>query len=62
MNSQSRIRRLPPVCVLGVINRRADPGSITYYVIPETRLADYLDTASSLHGWSIRLLGEGETQ
>jgi hypothetical protein len=28
--------------VLGVMNRRADPGSITYTVIPETRLADYL--------------------
>jgi hypothetical protein len=28
--------------VLGVMNRRADPGSITCTVIPETRLADYL--------------------
>ncbi len=29
--------------VLGVMNRRADPGSITYTVIPQTRLADYLE-------------------
>lgn len=48
--------------VLGVMNRRADPESITYTVIPETRLANYLDTASALHGWAIRKIGEGETQ
>ncbi len=29
--------------VLGVMNRRADPGSITSTVIPQARLADYLD-------------------
>jgi len=29
--------------VLGVMNRRADPGSITHTVVPETRLADYLE-------------------
>ncbi len=29
--------------VLGMMNRRADPGSITYTVIPQTRLADYLE-------------------
>ncbi len=44
------------------MNRRADPESITYTVIPQTRLADYLDTASALHGWAIRIIGEGETQ
>jgi len=29
--------------VLSVMNRRADPGSITYTVVPEMRLADYLE-------------------
>ena len=29
--------------VLGVTNRRADPGAITYTVVPQTRLAGYLE-------------------
>jgi hypothetical protein len=36
--------------VLGVMNRRADPESITYTVIPQTPLADYLEERIFLNG------------
>jgi hypothetical protein len=32
--------------VLGVMNRRAEPESITYAVFPQMRLADYLERGS----------------